>query len=159
MKINKFKKNKISKFRNTKLYKGIVVGVSTLTLLSALTACKSTDPLDNTSLNDARVITFEDGNKDVAKYISGCDSDDNYGHYRSLVTDEFYTSNNCNESFARIRKYHYNIVKDQNIIQYMTTDEIRKAMNNELTDEEANEIILRIQTITMDSDKKEYIKK
>ena len=90
MKINKFKKNKISKFRNTKLYKGIVVGVSALTLLSALTACKSTDPLDNTKLENARVITFEDGNKDVAKYIGDCENDNKYGHYRSLVTDELY---------------------------------------------------------------------
>lgn len=159
MKINKFKKNKISKFRNTKLYKGIVVGVSALTLLSALTACKSTDPLDNTKLENARVITFEDGNKDVATYIGDCENDNKYGHYRSLVTDEFYVNNNCNESFARIGEYHYNIVNDENIGKYMTTDEIRKAMNDKLTDEEANEIILRIQTITMDSDKKEYIKK
>lgn len=128
---------------------------------SILVGCGSKDSttsfLDGTTLEDTRVISFEDGHKDITniEYI-GCNNrkcDCDKKMYRSIVTDEYFANDECKASIyynhSNNNQYilnHYNIINDESIISYLTTDEIVKASKNELTEDDITNIISRIFT-------------
>lgn len=128
-----------------------LMGTMTLT---GLTGCakKEKSFLSDTDLETTKVISFEDGHKDIA-VIEGirCGSTDNCTEkmYRSIITNEYFTNNEC----TGIRYFygykepvlnHYDIINDESIVSFLTPEEIAKAAKGELTDEDVVTIVNRI---------------
>lgn len=175
MKINKFKKNKISKFRNTKLYKGIVVGMSALTLATALSACREekqlTPILHDTILENAVVATV-DGDIEILKeeyvykdhhicYYDENDKLDNHKHYRNIVTGEWLADSqgycdtvNTSTSWSinNVNPRNADISNIESITNYLTEEEYQKAIKGELTEDDIIKIITRVKSISVENE-------
>lgn len=152
--------NNLSKMKNKKIAKRVIIGGCALALVSTLASCKEykTEINSKTFLGN-RVITFNDGTKDVAEIFEHCNKG-NHDHYKSLITGELYNGDNCNfDVLENHRLYHYDIKSDESIAKYMTTDELNNLMNGEISKEDLNTIVLRIQNITQEeSTTKKYVK-
>ena len=169
MKINKFKKNKTSKFRNTKLYKGLVVGACALTLTATLAGCGGKNLLDGTILEGA-VVADVDGDIEILRETYFYDSDhkyvlencDNHKHYINIATGEViadsdgqclrvrtYYSGNNNE-FVNPR--NVNVSNMKSISNYLTEEEYQKANKGELTDDDIIKIVTRIKSTSVEDE-------
>lgn len=144
----KIKNFKIDLKKALKMTKYVLVG-SFLTV--GLTGCGSEEKdalLEGTLLEDAIVLTFDDGSKDVAVVKGKCYDDDNYEHYRSVITNEYYASNLClDEVEATVGKNKilnkYEIVNQEKITKYLTKEELKSAANDELDTDDIIAIIDR----------------
>ena len=141
----------MDKIKNLKV-RIAALALSGAMVFTTLTGCAKKSYLSNTDLEEAKVITYEDGNKDVVKHEGYCTSyscDEKI--YRSIVTNEYIVNDNCKEQYytpapAFTSHYlnHYNIDSIDSIASYLTTDEIIKAAKGELTDDDVFEILKRI---------------
>lgn len=119
-------------------------------IATMLTGCgKKESLLEGTILENTHVITFEDGTKDIAKPFDSCEMySDDYGnsiHYKSVVTSDFYSDLSCTAVNPRGSMIsHYPISKEESIVVYLTQEDIEKAMNNNLTDDDLITIVSRI---------------
>ena len=102
------------------------------------------DLFSGTILQSTSVITFEDGHKDIVKTIGNC-SDSQYKHYMSVLTGDYIKDISCNENDKKIMVYHSrSIVNEESIVNYLTSDEISKALDGKLSNDELANIIVRI---------------
>ena len=144
--INK-KAEVINKKAKVKLATFILAGTLAL---SMLTGCgRSKDNIfKGTILENTTVITFDDNSKDIAKITGLCISENSlYSHYRSITSGIYFSDIECEETYHNNYTdflHHLNITKEENIVKYLTSDEIEKAYNGNLTDEDITEIITRI---------------
>ena len=114
---------------------------------AALTGCgdKSADNLlEGTILEGARVITYDDV-KDIATPKSLCNGTRNSYHYKSAISGGYFADEKCTHSKTDTGHaiQHCNIIDNESIIAYLTTDDLTKAYNGELTDEDIIAIISR----------------
>ena len=113
---------------------------------SMLTGCNNDNNnesfLSGTILEDTRVISFDDGHKDIAIAYDTCVG--KFNHYNSIVTNEFFSGKDCGKAKRNFHKY--NITSDESIISYLTLEEIVKASKSELTEDDISNIISRIFT-------------
>lgn len=147
MKIKNFKINlEVIQSKFLKLKRFVLAGSLVATMLIG---CGKESALDETLLEEASVITFEDGSKDIARAINTCSSfSDDKGdsiHYRSVITGERYSDEKCtaDRPNGEVIK-HYPIVNDESLTGYLTADEIAKAINGNLNDEDIIAIIKRV---------------
>lgn len=131
--------------KKIKLYRNFValalVGTMTTTMLVGCSSKASkTSFLDGTILEDTRVISFDDGHKDIVKIYDNCFG--KFHHYKSIVTNELFAGKDCTTGMRN----KYDISSDESILSYLTTDEIVKASKDELTEDDICNIISRIFT-------------
>ena len=135
--------------KNLKVYKKIgkriAIISATMILGSSLAGCgnKKDSLLENTILEQARVITFEDGHVDIAILESYCFYD--HPNYNSIITNEYFTTPECENKYTGytlLKKE--NIINDESIVAYLTEEEIIKASKDKLTDDDITNIIARI---------------
>lgn len=121
--------------------------------LFALTGCTKTSVLDNSELSQTSVITYEDGTKDIVSAIGVCDTS-KYSHYESIITGEAISSKDCNDDYhwfhrrSRSILNHRIIINEESIIKYLTPEEVEKAINGKLVDNDIAAIINRVLTQT-----------
>ena len=146
------RKFKIDKNTSKKIIAYVIIGTIGLT---TLTGCNNNNEsrssfLSNTVLEDTSVFTFEDGHKDLAKPLILCGmtycQGKNHKLYRSIVTNEYFSDDDCvRECYINgIILNKYNITSEESLINYLTTEEIAKAANNQLTEDDITNIINRI---------------
>ena len=99
--------------------------------------------LKNTRLENTRVITFGDESKDIAtSFATGMCTGT---HYHSIVSGDYYVSSDHSVSASELANYHYyDITSDNSIVYYLTDEEMTKACNGQLTDDDCIAIINRI---------------
>ena len=147
------RKFKIDKNTSKKFITYVIIGSIALTTLVGCNKKENRSSfLSNTVLENASVITFEDGHKDLATIKILCDmaycQGKNHKIYNSIVTNEYFSDDDC------VREYYinglflnkYNITNEQSLINYLKTEEIAKAANNQLTEDDITNIINRIFT-------------
>ena len=166
--------NKISKFRNTKLYKGIVVGVSALTLATALSACgeeKQLIPILHDTILENAVVATVDGDIEVLKeeyvykdhhicYYDENDKLDNHKHYRNIVTGEWLADSQgyCDTVITgtwagnNVNPRNADISNIESITNYLTEEEYQKAIKGELTEDDIIKIITRVKSISVENE-------
>lgn len=138
---------------NLKIYKKVgrkiaIIG-GTMLLSTSLIGCgnKKDSLLKNTLLEQSRVITFEDGHKDIVIHEQNCDHHDGHSIYKSIITNEYITDEVCRQNYVGLKLLEkYKIFKDESIVSYLTSEEIIKASNGELTKEDITNILVRIVT-------------
>lgn len=145
---------------NLKIYKKVgrkiaVIGGAML-LSASLIGCgnKKDSLLKNTLLEQSRVITLEDGHKDVVIHEQNCQYHDGHSVYKSIITNEYIIDEACRQThmgFEILEKY--TILNDESIISYLTDDEIIKASNGKLTKEDVTNILVRIVTESQEKTK------
>ncbi len=117
-------------------------------LAASLTGCGSSKKsfLNKTSLEKTSVVTFCDGSKDLVNTLKNpCRDSLEYNHYVSLISGNYYSDMECKHVQVDGEvNHHYDILSVENITKYLTDDEITKAINDELTDEDVKIIIERI---------------
>ena len=146
----KIKNLKINQKIITKLSSCVLVG--SLTIMT-LTGCGSMDSnasndrnyiLKGTILENARVITFDDGTKEIAVVDSYC-IHSNYSHYYSIISGEYFSDEKCrNDVLNRKSNYKYVITNDESITKYLTADDLTKASQGELTNDDVINIVTRV---------------
>lgn len=146
----KIKNFKINQKAQSKLATCVLVGtIATATLTGCSDDFDRNNFLKGTILENTCVVTFEDGSKDIAVAISAC-SEDDYNHYYSIISGEYYASKLC--SAGQIEwtvAHHYEITNEENIVKYLTTDELTKAIKGELNNDDVIAIVNRtIEPIT-----------
>lgn len=120
--------------------KGAIALALVSTILVTTTGCADAI-LEDTILEKSCVVTFADGSKDIAVACSECD-DSEYPHFISVTSGTRFGDKECNDN---LRVHHqYDIVNEEPIVGYLTTDELAKAMNDELTDADLVVIVNRI---------------
>ncbi len=142
----KIKNFKINKKAASKLAACVLVGTITAT---ALTGCGATVDRNNllkgTILENTCVVTFKDGSKDIAVSIDYCvKTNYNYHHYYSIITGEYFVDEQCD--FLTLEGnyvYHYEITNEENILNYLTTDDLKKAMQGNLDNNDIIDIAIR----------------
>lgn len=142
-----------------KLYRTVaalaLVGTMTTGVLTGCGNNNKPSLLDGTILEETRVISFDDGHKDIATIedvscnASGCNCSEKM--YKSIVTDEYFSNDRCEASLffkgvdlSGVILNHYSFIDDESIVVYLTTDEIVKASKGELTEDDISNIINRI---------------
>ena len=152
--------NKLS-VKKKDLTKIAAVFTCTTIVSSTLSGCvKEYGVLKGTELYDTSVVTFADGNKDVAHVIGYCNfSCDNYD-YVSLVNGTIYCGLDCEHGRTTTQTvHHYDIVKEEPITFYLTAEELEKAGKGDLSSEDTASIITRIVTSKEDTKTLELTKK
>lgn len=145
------------KEKNLMIFSNLSSKLAAFTLVGSLATCSlaacssSESLLEDTILEGAVVITFEDGSRDVAVRYQPCDrkgEEGVYFHYCSVVSEEYYSDLDCEHShilaFAELG--HYDIAAVENITSYFNADDFKKITKEELTEEDAISIITRIIT-------------
>ena len=125
----------------SKLATCVLVGSLSVTLLAG---CSERDNLlEGTILENTCVVTFEDGSKDIVQAVGTCD-DPQFNHYSSVISGEKFGSKDCvsNVIMGEVA-HHYGIVCEENIIGYLTEEDIAKAMRGELEDDDILAIVNR----------------
>lgn len=150
MKINNLKVNK-------KKIKKVILGGAVV--LISLTGCEETkNILQDTVLEGASVITLEDGTKDIAVIKEICnEKQTKYNHYYSVISGIYFSNNDCSHNYyykygiSGKKLYHFDIVQEENITKYLTSSEIEKATEGNLSDKDIAGIISRITEATNDN--------
>lgn len=125
----------------------VAIALATTMTSGFFAGCSSkekTNILDDTILENSRVITFEDGHIDIAVENNRDYSrahEHEHIHYESIITGEWFTTSECDYPI-----YQYNIISDESIVAYLTPEEISKATIEGLTNEDIKNIISRIFT-------------
>lgn len=120
--------------------KGAIALALVSTILVTTTGCADAI-LEDTILEKSCVVTFADGSKDIAVACGKC-CDSEYSHYRSAVSGLSFSDEKCNHEFSSAVHY-YDIVNEEPIAGYLTTDELAKAMKGELTEDDVAVIVSR----------------
>lgn len=131
-----------------KLSCGILAG----TLAMTLTGCSNEQEalLNGTILNNCTVITMDDGSKDIAnvKCVHGLDDSDRTKctHYHSVISGaKYFDQTKYNDYLTSGTLYqNYSIKNSENIVKYLTKEELEAAINNKLTNDDLLNIIMRI---------------
>ena len=140
---------------NLKVYKkigkkiAIISGV--MMLGSSLVGCGKNQNkalVENTLLEQARIITFEDGGMDIAIHKKYCGFKCDDIIYKSIITNQYFSDTGCECHYLDITGEiiiaKENILKDESIVVYLTEEEIIKASNDELTKNDVTNILTRI---------------
>ena len=144
----KIKNLLINKKAKVKLATFILAGTLASSMLTGCGRSKD-NILEGTILENTTVITFNGGSKDIVKPVEVCSSLDSDFHYYSVTSGNCYSDNNCGHICCYCEYGCYflqntNIEDKENITEYLTPDEIEKAYNGNLTNEDIIEIITRI---------------
>ena len=147
------------KIKNFKLNKGITTKLATYILVSSLTAstltgCSNDSLLEDTLLEKTIVVTFIDGSKDIVVPVEVCRNGE-ANHYRSIISGSYISDKECEHRTYGTRGYinHYEITSLESITKYLTSEQLKKAMNGELTNEDIVGIVTKtIEPITETND-------
>lgn len=139
---------------NLKIYKKtgkkIAIISSAMVLGTSLIGCgnnKKESLLKNTILEQSRVITFKDGHKDIAVHDTRCCYGDEHFIYKSIITNEYFIDEACKQNYNGLKSLvKENITTDESIVSYLTSEELIKATNEELTKDDIINILVRIVT-------------
>ncbi len=140
------------KFENLKLNqklssKLLSFALASTIATSVLAGCDNTTSNSNSSSNNilsstvlerSCVVTFDNGAKDIVVVDSSCYWN-KYYHYRSVISGEYYGATGCYDNF-----HCYNIIDSEPISSYLTYEDLTKALQGGLTDEDIIDIINRI---------------
>jgi len=136
----------MKKINNLKITKKMIALLMAGTMALTFSGCDSNNSnislLDGTILEDALVITFEDGSKDIAIATNSCGHIDSHYYFESIVSGLEYVSDKCSSNYKTRQKYA--IQSNESIVKYITAEEIAKANKEGLTDDDINNIISRI---------------
>ncbi len=100
--------------------------------------------LQGTILENTCVVTLEDGSKDFAIAVSSCDHEE-YHHYYSVISGIYFGGNDCWTYVINGNTvHHYGITNEENITNYLTTDELTKALEGTLNNEDIIAIVGRV---------------
>lgn len=116
--------------------------------------------LEGTILEEAVVVSFEDGTKEVASRIKFCeDCDGKHMLYQDLVSKEYFTDDECAYEIKGVWGTDHYISKYaisgvEGIRKYLTDEEMKKAGNEGLNKEEISDIIVKINSTKPEEDKK-----
>lgn len=145
----KFKNCKINQNAASKLVACALVGTLAAT---TLTGCEARNGrttgdrnnlLKGTILENTCVVSFEDGSKDIAVAVGIC-NEEAYNHYYSITSGEYFGGRQCvQEKINGTVIHHYVITNEENITGYLTTDELTKATQGELDNNDIIAIISR----------------
>ena len=138
----KIKNFKINQKAVSKLAACVLVGSLAAT---TLTGCdiKKENLLKGTILNNTCVVTFENGSKDIAVAVGICDDQD-YHHYYSITSGEYFGSKKCTKPMiGGTVIHHYGIINEENITSYLTSDELTKAVQGKLDNNDIANIVSR----------------
>lgn len=176
IKMNKFNEKLNSKLTKTKLFKRGVALALAATTVGSLAGCGKKAPLEDTILENS-VVALVDGNYEILKAtkpskcfdLSQHTMQDNYvataqdhDHYINVVTNEYLTTKEeCD--LIRYEKfivwddytptYVENLEIEGSISNYLTKEELQKANDNELTDEDVVTIVARIKALPVEDTK------
>ena len=132
--------------------KGAIITACTLSMM-ALSACGEKNLLENTILEDTKVITFEDGSKDIVYVREDCRKD-GFEHYYSIVTGEIIADDACKDNKCSDKTLNcYEIKTVESIVKYLTQEELTKAVESEIKKEDISKIISRVLTDTEEKEK------
>ena len=121
----------------------LVGTLAATTLTGCGVAVNRNNLLKGTILENTCVVTFEDGSKDIAVAIEICEDKD-YHHYYSITSGEYFGSEKCSkEKIEGSVVHHYGITNEENITGYLTTDELTKAIQGELDNNDIIAIVSR----------------
>ena len=171
MKINKFKKNKTFKFRNTKLYKGLVVGTCALTLAATLAGCGQ-GPVLKDSILDSAVVATVDGDKEILckkhlyNHIIYDESIENnvyvnHEHYVNVISGEWLADSEGNcvsgelSSGTTVYPRNVEITDIESITNYLTEEEYEKAMEGKFTKDDVIKVLIRIKNLPVEIEEAE----
>lgn len=147
---------KINQQAASKITACVLVGSMVAT---TLTGCVPTVDRNNilkgTILENTCVVTFDDGTKDVAIVVASCSSGE-YNHYYSIISGEYFGSEKCTaDTIEGTPAHHYTIINEENITGYLTSNELTKAIQGELDNNDIITIISRtIEPITEETNTK-----
>lgn len=144
--------------RNLRISKKLLALVAAGTVVLTFTGCNTEGEslLDRTILENTQVVTFEDGHKDLAVIKTWCpenyeEEKDVHNIYKSIISGEHFACEECTQVKTSAASIGYSekinkcpILTSESIVEYLTSEEIVKANNDELTDEDINNIIARI---------------
>ncbi len=141
----KIKNLKLNEKSASKLAACVLVGtLVATTLIGCRKAEERNNLLKGTMLENTCVITLEDGTKDIAIAVSSCDRDE-YHHYYSVISGEYFSGKKCeSNAINRTVIHHYGITNEENIISYLTTDDLEKAIQGKLDNDDIITIISRV---------------
>ena len=151
----KIKNFKINQKAASKLAACVLVGTLAATTLTGCgaTVNNKTNLLKGTALDGTTVITFADGSKDIAVAVENCTQSQDYKHYRSIISGIYYAPKNCNFDYQlNDVLHHFEIVNAENIVNYLTEDELDKAIKGGLDTDDIAVIITR--AIELDTETK-----
>lgn len=138
----RIKNFKINQKATSKLVACVLAGTLAATTLTGCEDTNRNNLLKGTILENTCVVTFEDGSKDIAVAIDTCD--DKYHHYYSIISGEYFGSKNCQKkTIYKTVVHHYGITNEENITGYLTTDELTKAIQGELDNNDIITIVSR----------------
>lgn len=144
------------KIKNLKINQKTVSKLATYVLIGSLatatlTGCSNTDMTTNNLLKDTilentSVITFENGSKDIAITISGCPYSKDYKHYSSIISGICFGDKECttNKSNGHYLNNNQKIVNVESISNYLTIDDLTKAIQGELDNDDIIAIVNRV---------------
>lgn len=124
--------------------------ISSVSGFSLIGCGKEPNFLKGTVLEEAVVVTFEDGTKEVAERIRFCEEcDEKHMLYQELISKEYFTDDECVEKIKGtfgtnhyISKYSISSV--EGISKYLTEEEVEKVGADGLKNDDIIEIIVRI---------------
>lgn len=143
----KIKNFRINKKATAKQMACVLAGSLAVT---TLTGCEDTVDRNNilkgTILEDTCVVTFDDGTKDIATAIDICSFlDVNRYHYYSVISGEYFSDENCTAYEIEGKIAHHHIITNkESITGYLTSDELTKAMQGELDNNDLISIVSRV---------------
>lgn len=170
IKMNKFNEKLNSKLTKTKLFKrGVALALAATTC--SLAGCGKKAPLEDTILENS-VVALVDGDYEILKVIesdhcyvaddSNIKSNYDHKHYQNVVTNEYLVDDeDCQKfriDYSSLTSYtyiprHAEITDIKSITGYLTEEELQKANDNDLTDEDIVKIIARIQALPVEDTK------
>ena len=140
----KIKNFKIDQKVSSKLATCVLIGSLAATTLTGCGDVDRNNLLKGTILENTVVVTFDNGSKDIAVAISNCNSKEEYHHYYSIISGEYFGSLKCTKTkINNTVSHHYGITSEENISGYLTSDDITKAMKGELNNNDIIAIINR----------------
>ena len=138
------------KIKNLKINQKLMTKLSACVLVGSLTAMTLTgcsndkdNLLEGTILEKACVITFEDGSKEIAVSDAYCKYDNVFLYY-SIVSGEYFSDDECPHIGMSETIHKYDIVQAEVITKYLTADDLTKASQGELTNDDVINIVTRV---------------
>ena len=128
-----------------KIKRAVLSNTIILGIIASLTGFGKTESvLTDSLLYQASVVTFDNGSKEVARSYEHCNQS-SFNHYVNIITGEIFSDKVCFwETINGQTNHKYNIVSEEPISKYLSKEEISKANNKELTEEDILEIVTRI---------------
>lgn len=170
IKMNKFNEKLNSKLTKTKLFKRGVALALAATTVGSLAGCGKKAPLEDTILENS-VVALVDGDYEILKVVkssycyvtddSNIESSYDHQHYQNVVTNEYLVDNeDCRQFIIRgvwenqlaISRYA-EITDIKSITDYLTEEELKKANDGSLTDEDIIKIVARIKALPVEDAK------